>query len=125
MARLIGARPMAQDERDMKSTSQLAQEFILDLSRGDFPRAFGSFDSDMQAAVPLVALRNTWRAALTKLGRLLRHDRMEELERAGYRVCVVHCEFERGTYALRLWFNGERIAGMAMEDPLAGPAGTP
>lgn len=103
----------------MHDLVNLSRAFLSDLAGGSFARAAARFDGPMQTAVPLVALGSTWKRLIVKVGRLLSYDRSEETRseiHPEYRILLVACRFERGTYTMRLWFNRDgRISGMSME----------
>lgn len=103
----------------MQDLRVLAQSFLDALMAGNFADAAARFDSHMQVAVPLVVLSNTWRRLQVKVGLLRSADRVVETVHPShpqYRILLVQCVFDRGTYTMRLWFNGEgQISGMSID----------
>ena len=98
-----------------------AQKLVDLLVKQDFAAVFAQFTPQMQAAIPLDRLRETWAGLTTQLG-AFKQQRGVRLETRGVmRVAIVTCEFERGAIDMQLAFNPAGIVGGLAMVPATAP----
>jgi dienelactone hydrolase len=103
-----------------------AEGFVDLLVKEDFAGAFGTFDAQMQSAIPEARLRDVWTGINTKAGRFQRRVRSKALQMGAYDVVLVTCQFEKTPLDVKVVFNaGGKVSGLFFAPTAPEPAAEP
>jgi hypothetical protein len=100
-----------------------ASDFITNLSRGDFQKAYQMVDSNLGFQTTPEKWKATWNSLTGKAGSFVEFRKNEVSPKTGYSVVVQVCKFEKGLVDLHVAVNNQgQIAGFAIKDHKAAPA---
>jgi dienelactone hydrolase len=92
---------------------QKAKDFVYQVVEGDFAGACRRFDSNMTQAFSEAKLKETWLQLISQMGAFQEIRSSQAVERQGYRVITVTCQFEKTPMDIHVVFNqGGQIAGL-------------
>lgn len=95
------------------SNTEIAEEFIGQLFKGDFTNAVDKFDSTMRGALPADKLKDTWKSITTQYGQFKKHIKTSSGKLQEYDAVILTCEFEKSEVEVRVIFNDiHRISGL-------------
>ena len=99
-----------------------ASDFITNLSRGDFQKAYQMVDSNLGFQTTPEKWKTTWNTLTGKAGSFVEFRKNEVSPKNGYSVVVQVCKFEKGLVDLHVAVNNQgQIAGFAIKDHKAAP----
>jgi dienelactone hydrolase len=102
--------------------TQDAQDLVDQLAGGDFASARRLFDHAMTQAFSQARLKDEWQQLLGQVGPFQRILTGRAVERQGYQVITVPCQFERETIDLNVVFHQSgQIAGLNYQ-PASAPS---
>jgi len=92
---------------------QEAQDFIYQLVKGEFTAASQRFDNNMTRAFPQDWLEEAWEQLIGLAGAFQEISDCQAVERQGYIVVRVSCQFEKNPMDIHISFNQDgQIAGL-------------
>jgi len=95
------------------SNTEIAEEFVGQLCKGDFADAVDKFDSTMRATLPVEKLRDTWKSVTAQYGQFKKHIKTSTGKLREYDAVILTCEFEKCAVEIRIIFNDiHRISGL-------------
>jgi dienelactone hydrolase len=97
----------------MDDLKQEARDFIRQVVEGDFTGACRLFDSNMVQAFPEARLKETWLQLIGQVGPFQKLLTCQAVEKQGYWIVTVSCQFEKVPIDFRVSFNQSgQIAGL-------------
>lgn len=95
-----------------------AQQFLSQVSRGEFEKAAESFDAAVAKALPPEKLEQTWKQLTTAFGELQRFGDAKMESVGALRAVITPCHFERGILNARIVFDPkDKITGLWFAPP--------
>jgi dienelactone hydrolase len=90
-----------------------AQNFVDLLLKGDFTSAASRFDDQMKIALNEAKLQETWINEVAEAGTLLQMNPTRTAEMEGYKIVIIHCDFQRAIIDIQVVFNKQgQISGL-------------
>src|SRR5688572_19769573 len=94
---------------------EAARRFVDTLVKEDFAGAVKDFDETMKAAMPADKTRQLWDSIKAQYGPFRRQAGARKEKLGPYDIVYVACEFERGSFNLKVVFDAQRrIAGVGV-----------
>jgi dienelactone hydrolase len=111
----------------MNDLKKEAQVFINQVVEGDFTGACRLFDRDMVQAFPQAKLKEAWLQIIDQVGPFHEISNCQAVERQGYWVVTVSCQFEKTPVDFRVSFDQSgQIAGLNYQPvPATSPYNPP
>jgi fermentation-respiration switch protein FrsA (DUF1100 family) len=95
------------------NASDLGEQFVDLLAKGDFAGAAARHDKTMRTALPEPKLGDTWRSLESQAGRFKKRLHTRAVKAGGYDVALVTCEFERAKLDVKVVLNSKgEVSGL-------------
>ncbi len=95
------------------SATQVAEGMVDSMVRGDFASATKDFDAAMQAALPAEKLGQSWAQVTAQIGAFKSRTGSREAQEAGSQTVHVTCQFEKGSWDIKVTFDKDgKIGGL-------------
>src|SRR5437899_1271356 len=95
------------------NASDLGEQFVDLLAKGDFAGAAVHYDKAMQIALPEPKLADTWRSIEAQAGHFNKRLHTRTVKAGGYDVALVICEFEQAKLDVKVVFNSKgEVSGL-------------
>ncbi len=92
---------------------EFAEGLLELLVEEDFDSFAAHFDEQMNAALPVEQLAQTWQGLLIQVGKFNGKIEEQSLTQQGYDIVIFLCEFENANINVQLVFNEEKdISGL-------------
>jgi dienelactone hydrolase len=95
------------------SATQQAEGLVDSMARGDFASATKDFDATMKAALSAEQLGQSWAQVTAQIGAFKSRTGSREAQEAGFQTVHVTCQFEKGSWDIKVTFDKDgKIGGL-------------
>ena len=95
------------------SATQVAEGMVDSMAKGDFASATKDFDTTMKAVLPAEKLGQSWAQVTAQAGAFKSRTGSREAQEAGSQTVHVICQFEKGSWDIKVTFDKDgKIGGL-------------
>ena len=99
------------------NATQLAEGMVDSMAKGDFASATKDFDATMNAALSAEQLGQSWAQVTAQIGAFKSRTGSREAQEAGFQTVHVICQFEKGSWDIKVTFDKDGKIGGLLGSP--------
>jgi len=99
------------------SATQVAEGLVDSMAKGDFASATKDFDATMNAALSAEQLGQSWAQVTAQIGAFKSRTGSREAQEAGFQTVHVICQFEKGSWDIKVTFDKDGKIGGLLGSP--------
>ena len=89
----------------------ISYAFLDHMVAGRYADASGYFDDQVRVTIPVPSLKDTWRRAEVKFGKMVSRAEKRRYKHQHWEIVEVEVRFARGQIVFSFWVHGDRISG--------------